>query len=139
MINLALSWPVAATTAAALGVGSAGLRRARRPRLVAAADSVRETGLVLALYALWQYAGSFSVMGPGGALARARWIWHLERTLHLPSEAALQRVFLPHPLIIEFLNLYYLGLHFPVLIGCMIWLFIWHRDDYRRMRTTLVV
>jgi hypothetical protein len=30
-------------------------------------------------------------MGPAGALARGRWIWHVERVLHLPSETGLQR------------------------------------------------
>ncbi|MGO8959125.1 MAG: phosphatase PAP2 family protein [Streptosporangiaceae bacterium] len=78
------------------------------------------------------------MLGPGGALGRARWIWQFERAAHLPSEAALQRLFLPHPLLIQFFNLYYDALHFPVLIGCMIWLFARHRDSYRRWRTTLV-
>ena len=50
----------------------------------------------------------------------------------------MQRVFLAHPLIIQAFNLYYAGLHFPVLIGCMIWLFVWHRDRYPAARTTLV-
>ena len=77
-------------------------------------------------------------MGPGGALGRARWIWRFERAVHLPSEAAIQHAFLPHPLIIQFFNLYYDSLHFPVLIACMVWLFVWHRDRYGRWRTTLV-
>jgi uncharacterized membrane protein YgcG len=93
---------------------------------------------VLGLFALWQYAGSFAVLGPGGALGRARWIWNVERAAGLPSEAALQHVFLPHRLLTEFMNLYYAGLHFPVLIACMIWLFVAHRERYRRLRTTLV-
>jgi hypothetical protein len=41
-------------------------------------------------------------------------------------------------LLIQFFNLYYDTLHFPVLIGCMIWLFVRHRADYGRWRTTLV-
>ena len=76
-------------------------------------------------------------MGPDGALARGRWIWHLERDLRLPSEASVQRLFLPHPLLVQAFNLYYDVLHFPVLIACLIWLFIWHRDVYVRRRTTL--
>jgi hypothetical protein len=47
-------------------------------------------------------------------------------------------VFLPHPLLVQFFNLYYDVLHFPVLIGCLIWLFIWHRNSYAWWRTTLV-
>jgi hypothetical protein len=120
-------------------IASAGFRLARRSRLTAAAVFLQESALVVALFALWQFAGSFAVMGPGGALARGRWIWQLERTLHLPSETALQHLFLPQPLLVQAFNLYYDVLHFPVLIGCLIWLFVWHRDLYIRRRTTLAV
>ena len=138
MINLDLNWQEAAAAAAGVGIASGALRAAGRRRLTAAAIFARETALVLGLFALWQYAGSFSVLGPGGALSRSRWIWRFERAIHLPSEAAIQRVFLPHPVIIQFFNLYYDTLHFTVLIACMIWLFARHREAYRRWRTTLV-
>jgi PAP2 superfamily len=138
VIDLELTWEQAAIAAGGVGVASAALRAARKPRLAGAATFARETALVLGLFALWQYAGSFSVVGPGGAIGRARWIWRFERTIRLPSEAAIQRVFLPHQLIIEFFNLYYDTLHFTVLIACMIWLFARHRKAYRRWRTTLV-
>jgi hypothetical protein len=107
-------------------------------RLRAAGAFVRESAVVVGLFALWQFAGSFSLMGPDGALDRARWLWHSERVLHLPSEAALQRVILPHPLIVQVSNLYYDILHFPVLIACLIWLFAWHRERYADFRITLV-
>jgi hypothetical protein len=90
------------------------------------------------LFALWQLAGSFSLMGPGGATDRARWLWHAERVLDLPSEAALQRPILPHPLIVQAFDLYYDILHFPVLIVCLIWLFARHRERYAQFRITLV-
>ena len=138
MVSLELSWPDAAVAAACLA-GAAAAWPVRRPRLVAAAAFAKETALVLGLFALWQLAGSYAVAGPGGAMTRARWIWHLERVSHLPSEAVVQRAFLPHPLVIQGLNLYYAALHFPVLIACLIWLFVWHRRQYRHVRTTLVL
>ena len=138
MPDLELSWRAAAILAGCLAAAAPVLRRARRPRLAAAAVFTQETALVLALFALWQFAGSFAVMGPGGALARAGWIWRAERVLRLPSETSVQHLFLGHPLIVQVFNLYYAGLHFPVLIGCMIWLFVWHRDRYPAARTTLV-
>lgn len=138
MINAQLSWQQAGITAACLAATSLALRTGARPKLTSAALFVQEAALVFGLFALWQYAGSFSVMGPGGALSRAGWIWRFERAVHLPSEAVIQRVFLHHPLIIQFFNLYYDTLHFPVLIACMVWLFIWHRAQYGRWRTTLV-
>jgi hypothetical protein len=137
VIHLELSWEQAAGAAAGLAVTTVALRAARKPRLASVAVFTQEIALVIGLFALWQYAGSFSVMGPGGALSRARWIWHFERAIHLPSETAIQRLFLPHPLLIQFFNLYYDVLHFPVLIATLIWLFVWHRGRYGRWRTTL--
>jgi hypothetical protein len=139
MVTLELSWPEATAAAACLAGAAAGAKLTRRPRLVAAAAFARESAVVLALFALWQLAGSFATAGPDGALARARWLWHLERVIHLPSEAIVQRAFLPHPTVVQALNLYYAGLHFPVLIACLLWLFIWHRRQYRHVRTTLVM
>jgi hypothetical protein len=138
VINLELSWRAAAGTAAALGIAAAVLRGSRRPRLAVTAVATQETALLLGLFALWQFAGSFTVMGPDDALARSRWLWHAEQLLHLPSETSVQSAFLPHPLIVQVFNLYYAGLHFPVLIACMIWLFFRHRAGYKRLRTTLV-
>jgi hypothetical protein len=138
VIHLELSWQEAAVAAAGVAVAAVALRASRRPRLTSASVFAQETALVLGLFALWQYAGSFSVMGPGGALGRGRWLWHAERVVHLPSETAVQQFFLPHPVLIEFFNLYYDALHFPALIACLIWLFVWHRGGYGRWRTTLV-
>ncbi len=165
MINLELSWQEGAAVTAALAaaaavllyqgraatasvpagaadidggaVPAAGVVR-RQHRMAVAGAITREAALLFGLFSLWQFAGSFSVMGPGGALARGRWIWHLERLLRLPSEASIQRAFLPHPLIVQGMNLYYDSLHFPVLIGCLIWLFAFHRERYKSFRTTLV-
>jgi len=138
VINLELDWRQAAGAAGGLAVAAVALAAAGKPRLTRIAVFAQEAALALGLFALWQYAGSFAVLGPGGALGRSRWIWQFERAAHLPSETAIQRFFLPHPLLIQFFNLYYDSLHFPVLIACMAWLFVRHRDRYGRWRTTLV-
>jgi PAP2 superfamily protein len=139
MVDLELSWTDAALVAACLAGAAAGARLSGRPRLVTAAAFAGESALVLGLFALWQRAGSFAVAGSSDALARGRWIWHVERVVHLPSEAVVQRAFLPHPVVVQGLNLYYASLHFPVLIACLIWLFTRYRRQYRHVRTTLVL
>jgi hypothetical protein len=139
MINLALSWQEAGITAACLGVAAVAASRSARSALVTAAGVARETAVVLALFGLWQLAGSFVLMGPEGAVDRGQWIWQAERAVHMPSETAVQLAFLPHPLIVQALNLYYAGLHFVVVIGCLIWVYVWHRRQYPRVRTTLVL
>ncbi len=108
-------------------------------RLAMAAGIAQEAAILLALFALWQLAGSFSLIGPDGALARAQWIWHAERVVHLPSETEIQRAFLGHPLLVQTLNLYYASLHFVVLIGCLVWVYARHRRAYPRVRITLVL
>jgi hypothetical protein len=139
MVNLALSWHEAGISAACLAVAAVAARRSGRPALVAAAGFARETAVVVALFGLWQLAGTYVLMGPEGAVDRGQWIWQAERAVHLPSETAVQLAFLPHPLIVQALNLYYAGLHFVVVIGCLIWVYIWHRRQYPRVRTTLVL
>ena len=138
MIDLEMTWQQAGAAAGGLIGASVALRATKRKRLASTAVFTQETGFVLGLFALWQLAGSFSVMGPGGALGRSRWIWNFERTIHLPSETTIQRLFLHHPLLVQFFNLYYDSLHFPVLVATLVWLFVWHRASYRRIRTTLV-
>jgi hypothetical protein len=132
-----LSWQYATAIAIALAVVAAALRASR------AFGTWRgvawEAALLFGLYALWQFAGSFTMMSSDGALPRARWLWHAERVLHLPSETSVQRLFLPHPLLVQGFNLYYDVLHFPLLIGCLIWLYARHRDRYARIRTTVAL
>jgi PAP2 superfamily len=134
-----LTWSQAAILAGVLAVLALGLVWTRRPRLAATGRFTGEAALLVGLFALWQYAGSFSFLPASGALPRGQWLWHAERWLHLPSETALQRVFLPHALLIQLANLYYAVLHFPVLLGTLAWLFVWHRDHYRPVRTTVVL
>ncbi len=139
MPHLELQWQPAAIIAVCLAVVAVVGIRTRRPRLVAAGRFGIEAALLFGLFALWQYAGSFSVLPSTGGVPRARWLWDAERVLHLPDEVSVQRLFLPHPLLIQAFNWYYAALHFPVLIGCLIWLFARHRADYGHVRTTVVL
>ncbi|HXZ77274.1 MAG TPA: hypothetical protein VEH31_41275, partial [Streptosporangiaceae bacterium] len=95
MVNLALSWQEAGISAACLAAAAAVAWRSRRPALVTAAGFARETAVVLALFGMWQLAGSFVLMGPEGAIDRGQWIWQAERAVHLPSETVVQQAFLP--------------------------------------------
>jgi hypothetical protein len=139
MLDLELSWRAAAVASGVLALAVIAVRRRESPRLAVAAAMGREASILLALFALWQFAGSYSVMSHDGAIDRAQWLWDTERAMHLPSETAIQHAFLPHPLLVQFFNLYYAVLHFPVLIGCLIWLFVRYRDRYPRVRATVVL
>jgi hypothetical protein len=98
---------------------------------------LREAGVVVGLYALWQLAGNLARGGYHQAIGHGQWIWHTERTLRLPSEADVQRLLLPHPLLSEIANLYYATMHFGLLIAMLIWLFARHRDGYPGVRNAM--
>jgi hypothetical protein len=124
----------AGTATAALAGGRIRVRRVRR-----AVPWLRELALVLALYAGWQGAGSLSLLQAGGAAHRGRQIWDLERALHVPSEAALQRVFLGHTALVRLLDIYYGGAHVPLLVAFLVWVFARHRPAYPRVRNSLAL
>jgi hypothetical protein len=138
-----LSWQYALAAAGGLAAAATAIRAARLAGRSASwtlwSGVARESALLFGLYALWQFAGSFTVMSAAGAVPRARWLWHAERVLLLPSETSLQRPFLAHPVLVQACNLYYDVLHFPVLGACLIWLYARHRQSYPRVRTTVAV
>ena len=138
-----LSWQYALVAAAVLAIAAAviavGRLAGRSAGWALWGGVARESALLFGLYALWQFAGSFTVMSAAGAVPRARWLWHVERVLLLPSETSLQRPFLAHPVLIQAFNLYYDILHFPVLGACLIWLYARHRESYPPVRTTVVL
>jgi hypothetical protein len=132
-----LEWQKAAFIAVAL-LGITWLLR-RFTRRTGPAALAREASIVLALYALWQRAGELSVLKLDGALSRGQWLWDAERTLHLPSEATIQRLFLHSSTAIQGLNLYYGIVHFPSLIVFLIWLCARHRERYPEIRNIIVL
>jgi PAP2 superfamily len=138
-----LPWQYALAAAGGLTIAATAIRLARltgRWGLWGLWGGVAaESALLFGLYALWQFAGSFTVMSAAGAVPRARWLWHAERVLLLPSETAVQRPFLSHPILVQAFNLYYDVLHFPILGACLIWLYARHRDFYPRVRTTVAL
>ncbi len=129
-----LRWDVAAIVAAGLAGFSLALRSTASHRLAVAAGVAKEAAVVLGLYAVWQKAGALAVTSIAGASSHARWIWHVERASRLPSEAAVQRVFLPHPLLVQALNGFYAIVHVPALIVFLLWLYGRHRDRYPEWR-----
>jgi hypothetical protein len=131
-----LPWDVAAETSAALVAITATARASRRPRALAVAAFTAETAIVLGLYALWQWAGTLGQADVPSALVRGKWIWDVEQRWHWPSELAVERLVLPHSLLAQTLNLYYLTVHVPALVAFLIWLFVRHRGAYPAWRTT---
>ena len=98
----------------------------------------REIALLLGLFTLWRVVGSVSILSESSAFDRGRWLWRVERTLHLPSELSLQKQVLPHAVLVQVLNVFYLAAHIGGMAALLIWLYVRHRDQYRRWRNVVV-
>ena len=98
---------------------------------------VREIAVVVGLFLLWRLASFISLSDTGGAFARGRWIWELERHLHVPSELGVQAGLLGHPTAVQLVNLFYLAAHLGSLVIFLPWMFIRHREHYRRWRNII--
>jgi hypothetical protein len=71
------------------------------------------------------------------AFANANDIVAFESWLGMPFEDNLQQFLLDHPTIIQGLNYYYVGFHFPTAIALLLWLYLWHPPDYRPIRNLM--
>ncbi len=136
MVNLQLDWQQATGLGLVLVAARVAVARGNRVRVFA--PYLQESAIIAFLYALWQLAGSISVVGTTGALARGRWIERVQREAGLPSERSLQHLVLGHPLLAQLCNLYYLSMHFGVLGIFLVWLFVRHRHRYPFVRNVLV-
>jgi PAP2 superfamily len=107
--------------------------RSRRWPLV-----VRDLIVLNLLFIVWRIVGRVSLFHESGAFSRGRWIWNLERTLHLPNEAGLQHAILPHVTLSRIANGYYEYAHAPLLALTVVWLLWRHREAYPRWRDLVI-
>jgi hypothetical protein len=104
-----------------------------------AADVLLECSLLFALYAAWQFVLDLTVTSTTGAVPHGRWLWRVERSIHLPSEKSVQHSVLFHQALVTVLNDYYRLTHYGALLICLAWAFLFHRSMYRWCRTLLIV
>ncbi|MER8186161.1 phosphatase PAP2 family protein [Kitasatospora sp. NPDC094015] len=137
MQNLTLTWQTSAAVSGVLLGSSYVAGRARRGSTAVAV--LRESGTLLALFTLWQLVGHLSLLSTDHALDRAAWIHRTELSFGLPDEVAWQRAAIPHPWLMQAANYYYATMHFGVMLVLLLWLFLRHREQYRWVRTTVVL
>lgn len=73
------------------------------------------------------------------AHAHADDVWSLERTLRLPSEARLQDWVLNSDAAVRVVNAIYQYVHFPVMFGTLVLLYVRRRDVYRWFRNVAIL
>jgi hypothetical protein len=128
------TWQLAAVSAGALLLVAVVLRLVGWRRSSAAAA---EATLVASLYTAWQLIGTVTHRNVEGATANALTVWHAQQALHLPSELAMQQAMTPHPWLVQLANAYYVYGHFNPVIAMLVWVFVWHRSAYSRVRLLL--
>ncbi|HEX4699254.1 MAG TPA: phosphatase PAP2 family protein [Actinomycetes bacterium] len=141
MPHLMLGWRIALAGALAL-VLAAGLLALFRPqgrRGRVAVAAVRECGIVLGLFAVWQLAGTFAHHNATGAGRRGQEILDAEADLHLPSEHWVQHLIQGHDTVSQFCNAFYIYGHFNGLIIFLAWIFLRHRQLYPSVRMSVVL
>jgi len=132
-----LPWRPALTIGLVAMVLAWGMRRSDRTR--ASASLTFEVGLVLTLYAAWQFIGSITPFGVDRAYDSGRWIATFQAAIGLPAEADLQSLVLPHDWAVQAADTYYTALHIPVFVITLLWVLLRHKPDWPFVRTTTVL
>lgn len=124
--------------AVALSVAAEVLQWRPRRWAVEAAPWAAETALLLVLYAAWQAGLGVLADHTRGAVGHGLEVWRVERALHLPAEATVQRAVLHAPWAMRWLNYYYAVGHVQDVMLVLAWAFWRHRDGYFGARRALV-
>ena len=140
MPHLQLRWQVSLQLAAAFVVLGLLVRTlVRGGRLRHLAPAALQAGLLVGLYGLWGLVGEHAAGTVEGAQQRGLALWQLERRLHVLGEGTVQDLVLPHPLLTQAANTYYVYGHVNVLIALLAWVWWRHRSAYPRLCAVIVV
>ena len=115
------------------------LHRVEHRGVKIAVTTATELAVVMVLYGIWQKVRELAVTKTAGAMENAHDLWDFEQRIHMPSEVALQKVFIDNRPIMQFLNVYYGGAHVPAAGALLIWVFWRHRDRYAAVRNTFAL
>ncbi len=134
------TWQEAWGATVVLVVLSGIVRRVRPTRLTETVlPGISELIFLTAIYGPCATARKLPLYQADGAMERARDIVELQDRLFLPAEIGLQEFLLRHDWLGWLSAAYYAGLHTPVTIVFLIWMFVRHRSAYRRWRTVLAL
>lgn len=100
---------------------------------------LREAAVLGVLWVVYSIGRGLAGIRVTGAFAHSTDVWHLERRLHLPSEATLQHHVLAWHGVIHLADLYYKYVHFTDFILITAWLLIRHPEHFGWFRRVIVV
>jgi hypothetical protein len=97
--------------------------------------------LLVIVWLCWVYdaIANLAPLRRQAAYEHARSLLRIERTLHVDPEAALNHWLAGHHTLAVWISNYYDNAHFVVTLGVVGWLWWRHPDQYRPLRTSLVL
>lgn len=98
-----------------------------------------EFAVLVGVFAVYQHTAYLAHGKTAGAFANATDIWNLERSLHLPSEVAVQHLTAGWPAVERTLNWYYGYMHLNVMTAFVVWMWWRHRERYALLRNTVAI
>jgi hypothetical protein len=110
-------------------------RRARRWSDRSLGSTLREIALMATMFMLYRQVRHLTSGDIDQAMVNADRVVGLERSLGAFSEGSLQRLVLNSRLAIEFLDHYYVFVHFTASFGFMAWVFLRHPEAWGRIRS----
>ncbi|HET8560994.1 MAG TPA: phosphatase PAP2 family protein [Marmoricola sp.] len=111
---------------------------AHRSRWAGSRDVLLELGFVAVALACYLAVRWYTLPRLDEATANARDVLGVERALGMNWERAVQDATMALPPLNAFFTQVYVWGYFPVLLAAMVWLFLRHRDSYRRLRNLLL-
>jgi membrane-associated phospholipid phosphatase len=102
-------------------------------------DAVGQAALLLGLWLTYLLGRHLFEGSMPTARAHADDVWSLERALRLPSEARVQDWVLHSETAVRVVNEVYRFVHFPVMVGTLVLLYVRRREVYRWFRDVLVL
>ena len=108
-------------------------RPAARVRRAAA-----EIALIVALFVVYEHVRYITRDDAGQAMTNADRVVAAERSAHVFLEPHVQRLALRSTHVVEWLNRYYVGVHFPLTAAFVVWVLVRHHGWYPRIRTWLI-
>lgn len=109
------------------------------PRLRSARRAVTELALVAVLFGVYKLGRALVADERSQAFLHAELVRRIEELLHLPSEAAVQAAVHSEGLL-RLANVYYTGVHFPLMAAFLVWGFARRPlAEYRWARDLLII
>lgn len=97
-----------------------------------------ELAVVASVFALYRAGRSISRDAADRALHNAADVIQLERSIGIFHERSVQAWAMRSDALVEFLNRYYVSVHFPATIAFLVWAYVRHHETYRLVRTWFV-